>query len=386
MQIQQLPFPVRRDTLTPADTLEPGIVGRAAERIFADTLQNLPARLGEFGRGLINEMLLLLPQLIAATLAVVIILAAIFWTKRLMRRHASEDDRRRGSSLTVLGVLLAGLAAAAIMGATRTAAALATFTVYYLFATILRVFGTRMLGRWRTAPEAADLVLTGARYIILLFGLVEALGTFGLNVGGIIAGVGIIGIAIGFAAQDTLANIIAGFVILWDQPLHVGDWVQIGDSIEGRVRRMTLRTTRIDTLDHGVLVVPNREITGSRVYNYSLRKLWRQRVAIVVPYDTDLSSARAVMLRALPPSPIISGKPEPAVAVTELGRDGLALELVYFVTDPREAYPLRWQTNEALFRACSEAGITLSYSQIVVRGLGDRDSVRSPDAHSGPPA
>jgi small conductance mechanosensitive channel len=218
--------------------------------------------------------------------------------------------------------------------------------------------------RWDTSPEAVELVITVGRYALLTVGTVDALATLGLNLGGVLAGLGILGLAVGFAAQDSLANLIAGFVILWDRPFRVGHWVRIGDNVEGRIRRMTLRTTRLETLDDGIMVLPNKEVTSSRIYNFSLRSLTRVRVAVDVNYDADILAAREVLTGLVPDVDFISPRPAPFVAVTALGDSAERLELVLCITQPREMDGLRWQHNEAILLAFRTADIEITYPHL----------------------
>ena len=97
------------------------------------------------------------------------------------------------------------------------------------------------------------------RGVLIVFGLVMAADQVGINVGAALAGLGVAGIAIGFAAQDSLANMIAGFLIFWDKPFLVGDWVTVTGQY-GQVRSITLRTTRIRTNNNTYVVIPNKHI------------------------------------------------------------------------------------------------------------------------------
>lgn len=360
---RQLPADTATDTTTVADTLEFGL-GRSAARLLEDPLRSIPAQFREWGITLYVETLRLLPQIVLAIVVAAVIVAVSLLARNQLRARTDEDEETPGTSLTVIGVLLAAMSAGAILGAASLAAALLTFTLFYALASMLRALRGVAMRRWDTSPEAVELVITVGRYALLTVGTVDALATLGLNLGGVLAGLGILGLAFGFAAQDSLANLIAGFVILWDRPFRVGHWVRIGDNVEGRIRRMTLRTTRLETLDDGIMVLPNKEVTSSRIYNYSLRSLTRVRVAVDVNYDADILAAREVMKGLVPDVDFISPRPAPFVAVTALGDSAVRLELVLFVTQPREMYGLRWQLNEAILLAFRTADIEITYPHL----------------------
>lgn len=360
-----LPPPAPPDSVAGDSIGLPG-VGRMAERLLADSLGSIPGQLDAWSQRVYAAGVGLLPRLLVAAAIGAAIVAATVWLRRALRRRRSDEDAPTwDTTISVIGVLLAGAVAAAIVGADRIAAACLAFLVFYLPAAGIRVLGARLLRHSRAAPEAVELVLTVARYALIVVGAVEALGALGLRVGGVLAGLGIIGVALGFAAQDVLANLIAGFTILWDQPLHVGDWVRIGEH-EGRVRQITLRSTRIETRDDGILVLPNREVTSGRVYNFSLRNLTRIRVPVDVAYDVDVELARRLMLDCLTVDGVVSARPEPAVATTDFGERGVRLELVFFITDPRDALPLRWALNASIHGAFRAHGVELAYPHLHV--------------------
>ena len=152
-------------------------------------------------------------------------------------------------------------------------------------------------------------------------------------------------------------------MILWDRSLRVGDWVRV-ENAEGRVRRITLRTTRIETRDEGILVIPNKDVTGATLHNFSLRTPTRVRVPVGVAYRTDVDAARAALLGLLPEESFIASEPPPFVAVTALADSSVTVELVFFVTDPRELAPLRWRLFEAILREFRQQDIEIAFPQL----------------------
>jgi small conductance mechanosensitive channel len=223
----------------------PGLppIGKDAAAVLQDSLASLPQRAERWVSATIGAAVRLLPRLLLALFAAAVVIALAIWIRRIVvRREGLEAVTRQGSRVGLTGLLAAGVVAAAIGGASTLAAALLVFLVFQATATLAQLLGQRILGRSRVGPGASELLLSVVRTALLTLGTVEALSTIGLNLSGVFAGLGIIGLAVGFAAQDTLANLIAGFTILWDRPLAVGDWVQVGDGPPGRVRHLTLRS------------------------------------------------------------------------------------------------------------------------------------------------
>lgn len=366
--LQQLPIQIPRpDSAARPDSIEHSAVSRAAERLLRDSLHTVPQQLASWWHDWAVAGIRLLPRILLALVVVAMLLAVTLWLRGVARRRlAHDEDATAPQQVGTLGLLLAATVGCAIVGATTVAAALLTFAIFYGVAALIRAFGLTLLGRSRAAPEAIDLVLTVGRYALLTLGAVEALAELGLNLGGVIAGLGILGLAVGFAAQDTLANLIAGFMILWDRPLRVGDWVRVGDAL-GRVRQLTLRTTRIETPDNGILVIPNKDITGAQLFNYSLRKLTRVRVPVDVDYEADIELVRRTLISIVPDDEtVVSPRPAPEVVVTELGESGVRVELLFYILDPRDEIPLRWRLNEQILTSFRGAGIVITYPQLSV--------------------
>lgn len=263
-------------------------VGTDAARVLKDSLNTLPRTAEHWIVGVAGAFVRLLPRLLIALLAAAIVLGLTLWLRRRLHGQAKH--------VGALGLLLAATAAGLIMGASTIAAAALTLWLFIVAAEAVSVIGRRLFARSQVSPEAIDLVVSVVRAALLTLGVVEALSAIGLNLGGVIAGLGIIGLAFGFAAQDSLANLIAGFTILWDRPLRVGDWIRVGDGpTVGRVQHLTLRTTRLRTLQDGLLVIPNKDITGSRLYNLSDENGTILKLTVSVAASVGLEHARTAL-------------------------------------------------------------------------------------------
>ena len=137
--------------------------------------------------------------------------------------------------------------------------------------------------------------------IIFSTGIILALDVLGLNIMPFVAGAGVVGIAIGFAAKDTLSNLIAGVLLIIDRPFEVGDRIEIwaapkNSATWGDVIDIGLRATKIRTTDNIVIVIPNNEIMKRDIINYTtIRKEIRVRIPIGVAYDADITKAKALI-------------------------------------------------------------------------------------------
>jgi MscS family membrane protein len=183
--------------------------------------------------------------------------------------------------------------------------ALALVGLFWAFFRILDIFADRISARIAATrnvdPEerggALSLVSTGsktAKVVIVIFAVAVILGQLGVQVAGIIAGLGIGGIAVALAGQKTLENLFGFFTLGVDQPLHIGDFVKVDDFV-GTVEKIGLRSTRIRTLDRTVITLPNGRLADMRIENYALRDRMRLHVRLGLLYSTKPAAMRQIL-------------------------------------------------------------------------------------------
>jgi MscS family membrane protein len=203
--------------------------------------------------------------------------------------------------------------------------------------------------------------------VIFLAGVMIILEHFGISIGSLLVSLGVGSLAIALAAQDTLANMIAGFVIMIDRPYRVGDRVQLPTGEIGDVSEIGLRSTRILNFDNNLVVIPNSDMIKARLINYSYpRQDIRAFVDVVVAYGTDVSKAREILLKIAYEHPDVSKDPLPEVFVTDFDRGGLMLRLNMRTSDYKNKWGVETSIREQIYKAFSEANIKIHYRQQLV--------------------
>lgn len=200
------------------------------------------------------------------------------------------------------------------------------------------------------------------RWTITLIAFISFLGQLGVNVTAALAGVGVAGIAIGFAAKETLANIMSGFSIFIDRLYQLDDWVEIAGKY-GQVKAITLRTTKIRTLDNIFVIVPNAAITTQPVTNFSEDGMVRITAKVGIAYESSIDHAREVLIAAASAIEGVRQDPAPVVQVDELGDSSVNLFVRLWVDDPGTDPRFRFALTEACKKALDEAGITIPFPQ-----------------------
>lgn len=201
------------------------------------------------------------------------------------------------------------------------------------------------------------------RYTMFAFGLIMGLSQLGVDVGAAIAGLGVAGIAAGLAAQDTLANTIAGFTIFWDKPFVVNDYITVAGEY-GRVTDITLRSTRIRTPRNSFVVIPNKSIIDEILENDSKHGELRIDIPIGIAYKEDTHAARRVLLEAVADVHGIQDSPPSDVVVEACGASSVDLKVRVWIEDAALREQVYFATMEAGKRALDAAGIQIPYHHL----------------------
>ena len=135
------------------------------------------------------------------------------------------------------------------------------------------------------AHEMGNFILTIIRGIVLFIGLGAVLQVWGINVAGLVAGLGIGGLAFALAAKDTAANLFGSIALLLDKSIRIGEWIKI-DGVEGTVEDIGMRTTKIRSFGKSLITLPNQVIANSPIENFSRRGIRRIKMTIGVTYST----------------------------------------------------------------------------------------------------
>ncbi len=198
--------------------------------------------------------------------------------------------------------------------------------------------------------------------IIALIAGITILEHMGVKVESLIVSLGVGSLAIGLAAQDTLANMFAGFALMLDRPFRIGDRIQLASGEVGDVTAIGMRATRLKTIDESVLVIPNSVLTRERVVNQSQPTPHvTTRVDVGVAYGTDLARARAILLDAALASDRVDPKRPPVAVITRFGDFAVHLRVVFWPRTFGDQSLATSQVHEEIYRRFGEAGIEIPF-------------------------
>ena len=242
------------------------------------------------------------------------------------------------------------------------AAALIVCAFYVLYR-ITRPIVADLFGKIGLEQALANMLVGIYRFALMMLGLVMAAGQLGINVGAALAGLGIAGLTIGFAAKDSLSNVMAGFLIFWDKPFHVGDWVTMSDHY-GKVAEITLRTTRVQTRSNTWVVIPNEKVINETLINHSANGATRVDVPVGIGYGDSIAKARRVLLGAMAELELVLKDPAPQVVLDNLGGSSVNLLVFVWIKDAKDEKPVFFQVLETAKTTLDAAGIELPFPKL----------------------
>ena len=199
--------------------------------------------------------------------------------------------------------------------------------------------------------------------LIVIIALVAALGQLGIHVGATLTGIGAITLALGFIAQDSLSNIVAGFLISIDKPFRIGDYITVG-SHYGRIDLVTMRSTRIRTQENTYVVIPNQKIINDVVVDHSAGGDTRINISVAITYESSIDNARRAILEEVAHIEGVLANPAPNVVVNKLADSGVELLVRVWIADASMERRVYYKTTETVKKALDAAGIKIAYPHV----------------------
>lgn len=208
-------------------------------------------------------------------------------------------------------------------------------------------------------------IITVVLYIALIIVLVSSLG---FSTAGIIAAFSAVALAVALALKDSLASLANGVIIIFTKPFKKGDYVEI-NGMDGLVQDIRLFNTKILTYSNEEIIVPNSEVLGSKLINYSTMPLRRVVLAVPVPYASDIGEVRKIMLDCASAHPCVVSSPAPSVVLDAFGSSALKLSVRVWTLN-ENYWTVNNELKENLFNALREHGIEIPFDRLDVQLVG----------------
>ena len=237
------------------------------------------------------------------------------------------------------------------------------------------------LAHTRMDAGVQNSLVTLLGYAGLVVAAATALSVAGVDLSNLALIAGALSVGIGFGLQSVVNNFVSGLILLFERPIKVGDWI-VTNSGEGIVKKISVRSTEIETFDRSSIIIPNAELVASTVTNWTHKNnMGRVRIPVGVAYGSDPVLVREILLKCAEENPLIVRFPEPFVSWEGFGPSSLDFDLRCFLADIGKGLQARTELRYAIFKAFKENGIEFPFPQqdIHVRSWpGDRAKPSQP--------
>ena len=207
--------------------------------------------------------------------------------------------------------------------------------------------------------------------LLVVIAIIAILGVFGIDLTPVLAGLGITGVVLGFALQESISSLFSGIMIAINNPFRVGDWVEIGqDGVAGTVNAMDMMCVTLSTGDNKKYTVSNKYVWNNTILNYSYIERRRIDMSISVGYDMDTDKAKKVLMDLIRSYPEVLPEPEPVVEVNAYGDSGITIIVRPWVS-PADYWKVYWRFNGDVLRILRENQLDMPFNQIVVHMAKD---------------
>lgn len=221
-----------------------------------------------------------------------------------------------------------------------------------------------ILKRVSLDPSRQFSILSIVRFTVMTLVVVIGLSVIGINLSSLAVIFGVLGIGLGFGLQDVVGNMFAGIVIVFSRPIKEGDRVLIG-GIEGIVQQIKLIHTIVNTITHETIIIPNSEITGNTMHNYSYDSPQIIVCNLVqVSYGSDLDRVGEVLLEVGGRNPYRFASRSATYQVWSFDDSGITVRLCTWIADARERIPAFAWTNLEIWRAFRASGVEIPFPQL----------------------
>ena len=174
----------------------------------------------------------------------------------------------------------------------------------------------------RFSAQSGLMISRIVRWLLLVVVLATLLGKFGVNLGAALGAAGIVGIAVGFAAQTSLSNVISGFFLLAEKPFVIGELIEV-DGVTGVVDNIGMISASIRTLDNRSVRIPNETLVKSKVINITRNPIRRYDLSVGVSYSEDIGKVMRVLRETAEKNPLCLDEPEPLVLFVGFGASSI---------------------------------------------------------------
>ena len=258
----------------------------------------------------------------------------------------------------------------AILGVFKTATILIWLSLFAKVFTLSMDWTTRRTDNKLLQSHTLPLFNNLGKIAIGLFGAYFIFLSWNININGILASAGVLGVVLGLAAKDTVANFFAGVFLMADSPFKEGDYIMLETGERGYVKNMGLRSTRFMTRDDIEITIPNSVIAAAKIINESggsgVEDIERVRISLQVAYGSDVDQVKDILQSIAINNKDVLDNPDPRVRFREFADSGIRLELLFWIFKPETRGRIVDTVNTEIYKQFKQNGVTIPYPTMKV--------------------
>lgn len=235
-----------------------------------------------------------------------------------------------------------------------------TFILFYIiYRFIKKIITSQSTQKKRIKTETASSINKGITYVFWALMVLYFLSLIGIDLKGVWGAAGIAGVAVGFAAQTSVSNLISGLFVLSEKAMKTGDFIEV-DDVCGTIDSIGLLSVKIHTLDNQMVRIPNSTVINSDLKNYSTHKTRRFVLELPVSYEADLQKVLDVISKVPSECKTVLNKPAPSVFYDGFGEQGTILKIAVWIKSS-DLIAAKNELYVAVSNACKKNKITIPY-------------------------
>ena len=258
----------------------------------------------------------------------------------------------------------------AILGIFKTATILIWLSLFAKVFTLSMDWTTRRTDNKLLQSRTLPLFNNLGKIAIGLFGAYFIFLSWNININGILASAGVLGVVLGLAAKDTVANFFAGVFLMADSPFKEGDYIMLETGERGYVKNMGLRSTRFMTRDDIEITIPNSVIAAAKIINESggsgVEDIERVGISLMVVYGSDVDQVKDILQSIAINNKDVLDNPDPRVRFREFADSGIRLELLFWIFKPETRGRIVDTVNTEIYKQFKQNGVTIPYPTMKV--------------------
>ena len=240
---------------------------------------------------------------------------------------------------------------------------IAIIVVFVILAAIAGRWVRRALARTSMREGGRFALEKMVRYALWFIGVTVALNTMGLSLGAVLAASTVVLVGLGFGLQEIAKNFISGLILLVEQPIRRGDFIQVKDTY-GVVEDIRLRATHVLTRDAVTIIVPNNDLIVSQVVNHSTPEASvRVAIRVGVAYGSDVQKVKRLLLEAAATVGPVMSTPAPVVRFDDFGESSLDFTLLVWIPDPAQDLVIASDVRFEIDKRFRENGVQIPFPQ-----------------------